>query len=349
MRRLLTLAIAGLCLAASAPQQAQAKDNAPPPTAQEQARISQLKAIQDSLHPQTGDVRLPDADVVLHLGENYYFLPADEAKRVLTEGWGNPPDAVGNVLGLVFPKGKTFADDIWGAVITFQASGYVTDEDAQSADYNEVLTQLRSGEDEENAERTRQGYPAMHLVGWAQPPAYDPRTHAVVWARNLQVSGAPENTLNYDVRLLGRRGVLSLNMITGMSQLAETGAAATKFASAAEFVPGARYADFKSGDAKAGYGIAGLVAAGVGVAAAKKLGLLAIILGFGKKLILVILALFAGIGAWFRHKFGGGGDEVDTGHYEEPAYEQPAAYAGDGTVSGSEEAGDEGPRPGPAV
>lgn len=49
------------------------------------------KAFLASLHPQTGDVRVPEAKAVLHLGDRYYFLPAADAKRVLTEVWGNPP------------------------------------------------------------------------------------------------------------------------------------------------------------------------------------------------------------------------------------------------------------------
>lgn len=348
MGRLLTLALAGLCLMAGASPLA-AKEKPPAPTAQEQARIDQIKQITGSLHPQNGDVRLPGADVVLHLGDDYYFLPPDEARRVLVDGWGNPESTATGVLGLVFPAGKSFTDDVWGAVITFEATGYVTDEDAKSADYDELLTQLQSGEEELNARRTSEGYPAQHLVGWAETPNYDPRTHSVVWAQNIQFAGSPENSLNYDVRLLGRRGVLSLNMITGMSKLAETKTAAKSFASAAEFTPGARYADFRKGDAEAGYGIAGLVAAGVGVAAAKKLGLLGIILAFGKKFVLLIIALFTGIGAWFRRRSGGGEEAADEGSYyaEAPAYDQPAAYAAEEPVA-VPDSGEAEPRPGPA-
>ena len=36
-----------------------------------------------------------------------------------------------------------------------------------------------------NAERVKAGYPAMQLVGWAQPPSYDAASHSLVWAREL--------------------------------------------------------------------------------------------------------------------------------------------------------------------
>ncbi|HEX8062495.1 MAG TPA: DUF2167 domain-containing protein [Allosphingosinicella sp.] len=317
----LVLALAGLCIAAPAPAQA--------PAADQKARERELVAILDSLHPVSGDVSVPQASAVLHLGKDYYYLPAEEARRVLVQGWGNPPDTAEGVLGLVFPAGKTFLDDVWGAVITYEPSGYVTDKDASTTDYDEVIEQMKEGIEAANEERTRQGYPAQHLVGWAQAPTYDAAKHSLVWARNVQFVGQSDNTLSYDVRLLGRKGVLSLNMITGMSKLAETRTAAAKFAGAAEFQPGSRYADYQAGtDKKADYGLAGLIAAGAGVAVAKKIGLIGIILAFGKKFLVLILAFGAGIAAWVRRKFGGAEPE--------PEYE-PAAY------EGYEEAGAEAP------
>lgn len=278
-----------------------------------------LERIAAQLHPVTGDVRLPAANAILHLGDDYYFLPAEEARLVLTEAWGNPPEMATGVLGMVFPAGRTFADDTWGAVITYDASGYVSDEDAESTDYAELMGQLQSGEAEVNAERQRQGYPTQHLVGWAQTPAYDRRTHSVVWAQNIQFQGSPENTLNYDIRMLGRHGVLSLNMVTVMSKLAETRQAAQRFAAAAEFTQGARYADFQQGDRVAEYGVAGLIAASVGAAAAKKAGLIALLLAFAKKGFVLILAGLALIGGFFRRLFGRKEEEV---YPEEPIYSE---------------------------
>jgi uncharacterized membrane-anchored protein len=263
-----------------------------------------IQSIAARLHPVTGDVRIPQANAVLHLGRDYYFLPADEARIVLTEGWGNPPETGGGVLGMVFPAGRSFADDTWGAVVSYEATGYVRDTDAQSTDYQALLREMQAGEDVINEQNARDGYPTQHLVGWAQTPAYDSRTHSVVWARNIQFQGAPENTLNYDIRLLGRRGVLSLNMVTGMSKLAETRQAARRLAGAAEFVPGSRYADFQSGtDRVAEYGVAGLIAAGLGATAAKKIGLLALVLAFGKKIIVLLIAGVALLGGWLRRLF----------------------------------------------
>jgi uncharacterized membrane-anchored protein len=299
----LALVVAGLLTAVPAAAQQ------PQPSAQEQAQAKKMRAILESLHPVSGDVTLPAANAMLHLGKDFYYLPPDEARKVIVDAWGNPSRVAEGVLGIVFPTGKTFLDDTWGAAITYEGSGYVTDKDAQTADYDALLKQLQSGEDEINARRRQEGYPAQHLVGWAQPPSYDASSHSVVWAQNIAFDGQSDNSLNYDVRMLGRKGVLSLNMITAMSKLDETSIDAEKLARSADFTPGARYADFKSGDDTAGYGIAGLVAAGLGVVAVKKLGLLAVILVFAKKFLVLIVAAFAALGAKFRRLFGLGGKE----------------------------------------
>jgi uncharacterized membrane-anchored protein len=307
----------------------------PAPTAQELARSKQLKDIMDNLHPVTGDVPIPQAEAVLHLGENYYYLSPAEARRVIVDAWGNPPDTAENVLGLVLPAGKTFLDDTWGAIVTWDPMGYVTDDDARTADYSKILADMQSGEDEINQRRRENNYPAQHLVGWAQPPSYDAGTHSVVWAQNIAFDGQPVNSLNYDVRLLGRKGVLSLNMLHSMDRLTETRTAAQAFARSAEFKPGARYGDYADGDTKAGIGIAGLVAAGVGVAVAQKAGLLAVVLIFAKKFLVIILALFAGLGAKLRNMFRRKRDDQDLG---------PAPMEAD-TLEAPPTAAEEAPRP----
>lgn len=286
---------------------------------------AQYEAIKARLHPQTGDIRLPSANAVLHLGQDYYFLPADEARIVLTEAWGNPPEAASDVLGIVFPAGRQFYEpDVWGAVITYEATGYVSDDDADSADYAELMQQMQASEPEVNQQRRAAGYPEQHLIGWAQQPAYDRNTHSVVWARNIRLGDTAENTLNYDVRLLGRNGVLSLNMVTVMSQLGETRQAAQRFASHAEFTQGFRYADHQSGDRTAEYGVAGLVAAGLGAAAVKKAGFLILILAFLKKAGIFIIAGIAFLWGAIRRFFTGRKDD-ESYYYEAPPPADPTA------------------------
>lgn len=263
------------------------------------------EAFLKSLHPQTGDIRIPEAKAVLHLGERYYFLPPAEARRVLVEAWGNPPSQGDGVLGLVIEQGKTIFDSPWAAVITYEDTGHVSDSKAKEEDYASVLKSMQESQETANPEREKAGYPAMHLAGWAQPPSYDAASHSLIWARELQIAGSNTNALNYDVRLLGRTGVLSLNMLSEMPLLGDVRTAARAFGQSVTFEQGATYADFNaSTDKAAEYGLAGLVAGGVAVAAAKKLGFLAIILKFGKVILVGIAAAGAAMLAFFRKLFG---------------------------------------------
>ncbi len=282
--------------------------DAPPPnlTPAQQARLAKLNQIAESLHPQTGEVKVPVAGATLHLGRDYYFIPAAEARSIIVDAWENPPDTAIGVQGIVFPAGTTFMSDSWAALITYEDSGFVDDKDAKTTDYGEMLKQAKEADEEDNAQRKEKGYAPLHLIGWAQPPYYDQGHHTLVWARELSIDGVPEHTLNYDLRALGRHGVLSMNIIAGMSKIADVRGAAAKLQNIGTFDQGARYQDYQAGSDKlAEYGVGGLVAAGIGLLAAKKLGLLALGLVFIKKFFVLIMAGLAGVGAWFRRMFGG--------------------------------------------
>ncbi|NEX93247.1 DUF2167 domain-containing protein [Caulobacter sp. 17J65-9] len=294
---------------AAAPEAAaeQPKAGAPDPAAEAalaKQREQAAEAFLKSLTPRHGVISLGDAEAELSLTDKYYFLDAADAKKVIVEAWGNPPGSAEGVLGMIFAKGTTPLDDAWGAVVTYEAEGYVSDKDAHKINPKRLLKDMQSGEDAENKARKDAGYEPTHVVGWAETPSYDATRHALIWAKEISFGTSPDHTLNYDVRLLGRRGVLSLNVVAGMKDLASVRTAAEGVRAAAAFKPGARYGDYQEGvDKKAAYGVTGLLAAGLGLAAAKKFGLLAGGLLLLKKFAAVIMAGLAGVGAWFRNLF----------------------------------------------
>ena len=317
-----------LLTSAAAPSTSQPAAATPP--ASEQAALAQRKLamqkIEASLHPQGGLVTIPGSQARLNLGEDYYFLPAEEAKRVLNEAWGNSPDALTNVLGLVLPKGKTFYDDTWGAVVQYEATGHIDDKDAASEDYDSVLSDLKSGEEESNKAAREAGYAGGATIGWAQAPTYDKATRTLIWARNIKFDNAPENTLNYDVRTLGREGILSLNMVDTMGRLDSVRQAAASLGKTVEFLPGQTYADFNPDtDKLADYGLAGLVAGGVGLAVAKKIGILGLLLIFLKKGFVIVLVALAAGWKWIARKLGLRKDEEVEQWDEEAQVEVDAA------------------------
>ena len=98
----------------------------------------------------------------------------------------------------------------WAVVLTESDDGHVSDEDAASTDYPKLLKQMQQETEDENAERTKAGYSALHLVGWAEPPHYDSANKKLYWARELAADGGAQHSLNYDIRVLGRSGYLSM-------------------------------------------------------------------------------------------------------------------------------------------
>ncbi|WP_082662936.1 MULTISPECIES: DUF2167 domain-containing protein [unclassified Sphingopyxis] len=325
-RALLVMAGA-MALAATTPAVTAATAATASGPAAEQAAIAAQQAaaqrLMASMKRQTGTIHIAAADADLNLGDAYYFVGAEDARTILVDVWRNPPGSATGVLGMVFPKGKSFVDDTWSAVITFEDTGYVSDDDAKTIDYEEMLANMKAA-DEEQAPATRaSGYPAGILQRWAQAPTYDAQKHSLVWARDIKFDGSSEDTLNYDIRLLGRTGVLSMNILAGMSQLAEVQEAAKTFANVGSFRTGARYADYNpSTDKKAEYGLAGLVAAGGAAAVAKKVGLFAILAKFGKFIVIGLVALFAmfrnAIGGLFGRKPALDADAWQEEHYRAP-------------------------------
>lgn len=293
-----------MSLAALAPSPAWSQSS---PTAADQAEIQRLQGVLDALSPETGIIPLPQAEATLNLGEAYYFLNAQDSRRVLVEVWGNPPEVAEGVLGMVFPAGASPASDSWGAVLTWVNDGYVSDEDAAQIDYDQLLTSMREGEAEQSRRLREQGYPGATLVGWAQAPSYDAAQHKLIWAKELAFDGSEQHTLNYDVRVLGRRGVLSMNIVSTMDQLDTVRPAADQLMGIAAFNDGARYTDYVQGDRKAAYGVAGLVAGGAALAVAKKAGILGVLFLILKKGGVFLIAGAAAAFGWLRNLLGGGG------------------------------------------
>jgi uncharacterized membrane-anchored protein len=272
--------------------------------AQEQQQEFDPEAFNASLKYQSGTVSLRNGLATLNLPEGYRYLDPDQAQRLLVEGWGNPPGD--KPLGMIVPAAiNPMTDEGWGVIITYTEDGYVEDGDAAKIDYDEMLTEMQTATREGNAERVEAGYSPMELVGWAERPHYDAAAHKLYWARELRVDTFSTHTLNYDVRVLGRQGVLSLNAIAGMQQLPTVQRDMQGVLNFVEFNEGNRYADFSDGDKVAAYGIGALVAGKVAVKAGFFKILLAALLAGKKFLVIGVIA----IGAFLRRLLGGGDKE----------------------------------------
>lgn len=255
------------------------------------------QAFESSLHYQTGQVTLPNGKAVLNLGSNFRYLSPGDTRRVLEEAWGNPHGD--DTQGMILPVGVSpVQSGGWGVIVEYDDSGHVSDKDASTIDYDELLADMKKGVAEENAERQKAGVQTVDLVGWASKPYYDAAHNRLHWAKELRFGGENGNTLNYNIRVLGREGVLVLNAVAGMDQLETIRPDLDAMVAVADFTPGNRYAEFNdSTDRAAKYGLAALVAGGV----AAKAGWLAPLLLFLKKgFVLVLVAL-----GWLGKKISG--------------------------------------------
>lgn len=276
--------------------------------AQSEPVNAEVQRFVSSLEWRDGEIAVPGADARFRLGPQFRYLGQADARRVLEQLWGNPPDE--GVLGLVIPRGRGVIDRKgWAVVVTYAEEGHVSDEDAAKIDYAGMLADMQAETRDENAARAEAGYETVDLIGWAEPPHYDATSKKLYWAKELAFGGNEQHTLNYDIRVLGRRGYLSLNAIAGIDQLDEVKSGVQQLLPMVEFDQGARYADYDSStDKVAAYGLAALVGGGL----AAKAGLFAklgVLLLAGKKFLVLLLIPLA---ALVRRFFGRSKDRAGT-------------------------------------
>jgi len=264
--------------------------------------MKEREEIASRLKFQQGEIKLKDGLATLKASAKFRYLDPDQTDTLLVQLWGNPPRQE-KTLGMLFPADVSPADpESWGVVITYDEDGYVKDDEAAGIKYDELLKEMQEGTRESSKERVKQGYEAIELIGWAAPPRYDQAAHKLYWAKELSFGGGPEHTLNYDIRALGRRGVLSLNAVASMSQLQTIEKDMQEVLSFVEFNEGHRYGDYVAGvDKVAAYGIGALIAGKL----AAKAGLFKLLLLFAAKFWKLLLVAALAIGALVKKLLSG--------------------------------------------
>jgi uncharacterized membrane-anchored protein len=280
--------------------------NAAPPEDSTAIYQERYKKFADSLNKtlkyKTGKIGLEGGHAALDIPAGFKYLNKEQSNYVLTELWGNPATSVEGVLGMIFPEGSDpFKDSSYAFVITYSEIGYVKDDDASDINYDELLKNLKEDEKTENIERMKAGYEPVYIIGWAQKPFYDEKRKILHWAKELRFGdGENEHTLNYEVRILGRKGMLSLNAVSSINELSLVNKDISKILNIASFTEGNAYSDFNPDvDEVAAWTIGGLVAGKL----LAKAGLLAVILKFLAPIWKFLLIALVPIGAWIKRRF----------------------------------------------
>jgi uncharacterized membrane-anchored protein len=238
----------------------------------------------------------------LEVPAGYVFLDG-KATRAMMETSGEPTS--GREVGFLRPTNGE-----WAVYFEFSDVGYVKDDEKDKLDAVKLLEAIKEGNDEGNKQRERNGNPPLLIVGWEQEPKYDAQTHNLTWAIRATCQG--QAILNYNTRLLGRKGVMEAVLVCDPDKLQGTlptfnGLLGSNY----KFTSGETYAEYKPGDKIAKYGLGALVLGGAAVGAAK-LGLLGPVILFFKKGWKLLVVAFVAVAASFKKIFarltGRGGD-----------------------------------------
>ena len=183
----------------------------------------------------------------------------------------------------------------WFVVFEYEESGHIKDDEKSDLDADAVMESFKEGDKVSNEERKSMGLPALNTVGWLVPPYYNDKTHNLEWALLLESEG--QQNVNYNVRLLGREGIMHVTVVTGTEEFEDVRAKIPAILESFAFNPGRTYAEYQEGDKLADYGLMAMLGVGAAVG-----------VGFFAKNIKLILAGIAAAGAgviaFFKKLFG---------------------------------------------
>lgn len=240
-----------------------------------------------------GPARAAMIDVAeIDVPAGFFFMDGDRTRAML-ESYGEPVS--GQEVGMLVPTNSD-----WSVFFDYSDVGYVKDDDKDELDPDKLLESIRAGNDAGNKERARNGVPPLNLIGWAQEPSYDSISHNLEWAIRFESQG--QSVLNYNTRLLGREGYMSVVLVVSPDELPTILPEFRQILAGYNYTEGQNYAEFQPGDKVAKYGLAALVVGGAAVGAAK-LGLLGGLMVFLKKGWKLIVVAVAAVGAWMRKIF----------------------------------------------
>lgn len=240
----------------------------------------------------------------IDMPEGYIFAGAEDTKELM-QYMGNPPTDL--EVGLIAPDAE---NESWFLVFEYDPVGYVRDDDKDEIDADAIFKSYSEGTEAANKIREENGQPKIHLKEWVEKPFYDEATHNLTWAFLIEGEDG-NNSVNYNTRVLGRHGYMSVTLVTDPAELEVAKVNSKQLMTAFRYTTGKDYLSFVKGDKVAKYGLAALIAAGAG-AAAVKTGLLAVLLKYAKAIIVSIGAVIALLFNKIKALFGFKGSSAKT-------------------------------------
>ena len=136
-------------------------ENAAPSEAQVKAFLEEM-----GLSTQRGLISLPGGLAQLNLPPELEYLDPVQTKKVVEELWGNPPGAT--YQGMIVRSARDVIDsNCIAAIIQYDDSGYISDKDAASINFSDLMKSMQEGEKAMNEQRKAQGFPGLPCRGQA--------------------------------------------------------------------------------------------------------------------------------------------------------------------------------------
>src|SRR5439155_7389776 len=143
-------------------------------------------------------------------------------------------------VGMITPREQ---DANWFIVFEYDRVGYVKDDEKDQIDSAALLKAIQHATENANETRRQRGLSALHVVGWHEMPHYDVQSHNLEWAI-LAKEDDGSTVVNYNVRLLGRYGYMSVTLVDDPSGLGASRPMVDKVLASFSYTPGRTYAEF---------------------------------------------------------------------------------------------------------
>jgi uncharacterized membrane-anchored protein len=203
------------------------------------------------------EITLGDNIAKVQLPKGFVFLDRNDTRKLFEEA---KEPYLGDELGVVLQEGST-----WFALFRYVETGHIRDDEADKLDPDSLLETIIKNTREANRKRKEMGLPTLEVIGWDRRPHYNRITHTLTWSIIGRGENAKEPRLNYRSVILGRYGILFIEVVSDYANAPLVRPKADLLTSVTSFTQGKRYEQWVRGDKQSDITMAKLITGGTAV------------------------------------------------------------------------------------